>query len=131
MNNTYIATAGNSDLATGKNALPVAQTTQTQVNANVETPPANTGFDFFATDKTVFFAVVVMGALIFAYIIKMAMKPKPKQVVRRPINSKQLKSRNDSPNFPAKKEQKAKLNYATPSTLNGCIRMFLERTRHK
>jgi hypothetical protein len=131
MNNTYIATVGNSNLATGKNVLPVAKTTQTQVNTNVDTPPVNTGFDFFATDKTVFFAVVIMGVLLFVYVIKMALKPKKKQVVRRPINSKQLKTRNDSPNFQAKKEPKIKLNYATPSTLNACIRTFLERTRHK
>lgn len=129
MTKIYIATA---DIGVkGNENLPLNQSAHTEVKTTNQNQPFNFDFEILFANKFVLIFVIVIGIVLFSSLFKSASAPPPKPMPKRAVNPDSMKSRNDSPNFAIKKEQRMKLNYATPSTLNSCIRMFLERTRHK
>lgn len=128
MNNTYIATVDINNSPKDK-FLSLGEYTQTNTNNAIF--PTNIDFENLFENQIVLYSLIGLGLILFLLVVKSAFKPKKQEVIRRPIPSKQIKSRNETPNFPAKKEPKIKLNYATPSNINNCIRMFLERTKNK
>lgn len=129
MSKTLIATAVyNGDFFKDKEILSLDKSAQTNVKTTNQIQIPNIDFEAIYENKPIFYSAIGVALLLFILILKLIFKPKKKGQNKK---AEQTKIANETPVFTEKKEQKIKLNYATPSNINTCIRMFLERTKHK
>lgn len=131
-NKILIATAMyNGDFFKDKEILSLDKSAQTQVKTTNQVQMPNIDFEALYENKIVFYSAIVVILLVVILLFKLIFKSKKNKIVASKPSVNTTKIKNDAVSYGDKKDQKAKLNYATPSNLNSCIRMFLERTKHK
>lgn len=132
MNKILIATAEfNGDFFKDKEILSLDKSAQTNVKTTNQIQIPNIDFEAIYENKPIFYSAIGVILLLFILVLKLIFKPKKNKTTKKQTKAETIKSDNETPVFVDKKEQKIKLNYSTPSNLNSCIRMFLERTKHK
>lgn len=131
-NKILIATAMyNGDFFKDKEILSLDKSAQTQVKTTNQVQVPVFDFELLYENKPVFYSIVAVAVILLVVVFKLFLgRKKNKQNVKN--NSiETVKPLNNAAVSLDKKEQKITMNFATPSNLNSCIRMFLERTKHK
>lgn len=131
-NKILIATAMyNGDFFKDKEILSLDKSAQTQVKTTNQIQVPEFDFELLYENKPVFYSIIAVAVILFVIVLKLIFGRKKNKNVSANKPLETMKSKNDSVVTLDKKEQKISTNFATPSNLNTCIRMFLERTKHK
>ena len=131
-NKILIATAMyNGDFFKDKEILSLDKSAQTQVKTTNQVQVPTFDFELLYENKPVFYSIIAVVLIVFVIVLKLIFGRKKNNQTVKNKSVETVKSLNNSAVSLDKKEQKIGMNFATPSNLNACVRMFLERTKHK
>ena len=131
-NKILIATAiYNGDFFKDKEILSLDKSAEIQVTTTTKPQSVNFDFETIYSNKILFYSIIVLILLLLVLTIQIIFNKKKES--NSPLKEQKVSKRTKSnkANLIENQEQKIKMNYATPNNLNSCIRMFLERTKHK